>query len=120
MFPKKGRLLKQMQYYKEHKYIHLKTSILQYENISNNTELVVQCRDAVDLIDFVLSCLKIILFITRKVGRKKIRRRAMLLLQGRWHSVANLPNPSSELKKSESLQTEGRHFRSMICKLSDV
>ena len=23
-------------------------------------------------------------------------------------------------KKSESLQTEGRHFRSMICKLSDV
>ena len=93
---------------------------MQYENISNNTELVVQCRDAVDLIDFVLSCLKIILFITRKVGRKKIRRRAMLLLQGRWHSVANLPNPSSELKKSESLQTEGRHFRSMICKFSDV
>ena len=23
-------------------------------------------------------------------------------------------------KKSESLQTEGRHFRSMICKFSDV
>ena len=26
----------------------------------------------------------------------------------------------NKLKKSESLQTEGRHFRSMICKLSDV
>ena len=59
--------------------------------------LLVQCKDAVDLIDFVLSCLKII-FITRKVGRKKIRRRAMLLLQGRWHSVANLLNPPSEFK----------------------
>ena len=23
-------------------------------------------------------------------------------------------------KKSESLQTEGRHFRSMICKINDV
>ena len=26
----------------------------------------------------------------------------------------------SDSKKSESLQTEGRHFRSMICKFSDV
>ena len=24
------------------------------------------------------------------------------------------------MKKSESLQTEGRHFRSMICKINDV
>ena len=24
------------------------------------------------------------------------------------------------VKKSESLQTEGRHFRSMICKINDV
>ena len=29
-------------------------------------------------------------------------------------------NNDVESKKSESLQTEGRHFRSMICKLSDV
>ena len=28
--------------------------------------------------------------------------------------------PDTLVKKSESLQTEGRHFRSMICKLSDV
>ena len=26
----------------------------------------------------------------------------------------------SDRKKSESLQTEGRHFRSMICKINDV
>ena len=25
-----------------------------------------------------------------------------------------------QVKKSESLQTEGRHFRSMICKINDV
>ena len=27
---------------------------------------------------------------------------------------------SFAMKKSESLQTEGRHFRSTICKLNDV
>ena len=26
----------------------------------------------------------------------------------------------AKIKKSESLQTEGRHFRSMICEINDV
>ena len=38
-----------------------------------------------------------------------------------WNSRCDiLVTFPSHLKKSESLQTEGRHFRSMICKLSDV
>ena len=38
------------------------------------------------------------------------------------HSVLKYEKSSltNITKKSESLQTEGRHFRSMICKLSDV
>ena len=37
-----------------------------------------------------------------------------------FKSVINYPSQNIEKKKSESLQTEGRHFRSMICKINDV
>ena len=49
----------------------------------------------------------------KKISEKKVKKMSQLL-------VPTTKMVAVVTKKSESLQTEGRHFRSMICKINDV